>query len=245
MSAILEVKNIHKSFEGTPIHQGISFNLNENECLGLLGRSGSGKSVLLRSLIGLERIDGGEIYYRGNRIDHLKEEDFFKIRTQISYSFQNGALFDSMNVYENPAYPLREHTEYNENEIKAKISNILQVVKLEDKEHLMPSELSGGMQKRIGLARSLILNPEIILYDEPTAGLDPKNIENIVNIMLELKKANSSSIFVTHDMPAAMEVCDRIVIIGEGKVQFNGTKEEMKQSDNPYIQDFFIMEGKA
>lgn len=245
MKVLLEVKDIHKSFEGSQIHQGISFELYENECLGLLGRSGSGKSVLLRSLIGLERIDQGEIRYRDQRIDDLKEEDYFKIRTQISYSFQNGALFDSMNVYENLAYPLREHTKLKEEEIKKKISDILGVVKLEGKEELMPSELSGGMQKRIGLARSLILNPEIILYDEPTAGLDPKNIENIVNIMLDLKKANHSSIFVTHDMPAAMEVCDRIVIIGEGKVQFNGTKEDMKKSDNPYIQDFFIMEGKT
>lgn len=243
--SLLEVKNIEKSFEGSQIHRGISFSLRENECLGLLGRSGSGKSVLLRSLIGLERIDAGEIIYRDKRIDNLSEEDFFKVRTQISYSFQSGALFDSMNVYENLAYPLREHTNCDEEEIKNKICNILKVVKLEDKEHLMPSELSGGMQKRIGLARSLILDPDIILYDEPTAGLDPKNIENIVNIMLDLKKANHSSIFVTHDMPAAMEVCDRIVIIGEGQVQFIGTKEEMKKSDNPYIQDFFIMEGKA
>lgn len=242
---LLEVKNIEKSFEGSLIHRGISFELRENECLGLLGRSGSGKSVLLRSLIGLERIDSGKIIYRGNRIDNLSEEEYFKVRTQISYSFQSGALFDSMNVYENLAYPLREHAEFSEEEIKNKIVEILKVVKLEDKEHLMPSELSGGMQKRIGLARSLILDPDIILYDEPTAGLDPKNIENIVNIMLDLKKANHSSIFVTHDMPAAMEVCDRIVIIDEGKVQFCGTKEDMKKSNNPYIKDFFIMEGKA
>ena len=240
---VLTVKNIQKSFEGNQVHKDISFELKEGECLGLLGHSGTGKSVLLRSLVGLEKIDQGEILFNQQRIDNLTESELYAYRTKISYSFQSGALFDSMNVYENLRYPLVEHTLMTEEQMNAKIDETLSIVGLKDKKHLMPSDLSGGMQKRIGLARSIILGPEIILYDEPTAGLDPKNIENIVGIMKKLQQSKISSIFVTHDMPAAMEVCGRIVIIGEGKVQFEGTPDEMKASANPFVQDFFVMEG--
>lgn len=240
---ILEVKNIEKSFGDAQVHRGISFGLQRSESLGLLGRSGTGKSVLLRSIIGLERVDNGEIYFKGKRIDNLREEHLFEIRTKISYAFQSGALFDSMNVFENLSYPLREHTNLSWDEIDKKVDDALNVVGLPRSKYAMPSDLSGGMQKRIGLARSIILDPEVILYDEPTAGLDPKNISNVVGIMKNLKQRKISSIFVTHDMPAAMEFCDRIVIIGEGKVRFNGSPSEMRQSSDPYVLDFFAMEG--
>ena len=210
---ILELKNVSKSFSEKPIHRGVSFKLQKGETVGLLGYSGTGKSVLLRSIIGLEEIDGGEIYYRNSRIDQLSEESLFKIRTQISYSFQSGALFDSMNVFENIAFPLFEHTTLSEDEIDLKVSQVLNLIGLKDAKELMPSDLSGGMQKRVGLARAMILDPEIILYDEPTAGLDPVNIEIILNIMQSFKRRGFSGIFVTHDIPAAKKVCYRLLIL--------------------------------
>jgi phospholipid/cholesterol/gamma-HCH transport system ATP-binding protein len=244
MDIIFSANDIHKSFGENEIHRGISFQLQKGECLGLLGNSGTGKSVLLRSLIGLEYIDKGNIFYHDQRIDDLTEVELFKIRTSISYAFQNGALFDSMNVYENLAYPLREHTELTEVDIETAIVHALKVVGLEGKEYLMPSDLSGGMQKRVGLARSLILNPEIILYDEPTAGLDPFNVDKIVGIMQQLKENGKTSIFVTHDISAARKICDRIIIIDQGKIFFEGTPEDMMKSTDPQVEKFFIMEKK-
>lgn len=241
---ILEIKNLHKSFGNNTLHNNLSFNLKEGECLGILGPSGTGKSVLLRSIIGLEHIDSGEIYFQGHRIDDLTERMLFKIRTQVSYAFQSGALFDSMTVYDNLAYPLYEHTTDSEEVVAQKIKETLSIVGLEGRENLMPSDLSGGMQKRVGLARAIILNPAIVLYDEPTAGLDPLNIDKVVGILSKLKKSGFSSIFVTHDIPAAIAVCDRIIILGGGGIIFEGTPHDMEMSESKQVQDFFVMERK-
>jgi phospholipid/cholesterol/gamma-HCH transport system ATP-binding protein len=235
---ILELKNVLKSFGEKPIHRGVSFKLQKGETVGLLGYSGTGKSVLLRSIIGLEEIDAGEIYYRNSRIDHLSEESLFKIRTQISYSFQNGALFDSMNVFENVAYPLFEHSTLSEKEISQKVDDILTLVAMGDSKDLMPSDLSGGMQKRVGLARSMALGPEILLYDEPTAGLDPVNVELILEIMTKFKAKGFSGIFVTHDIPAALKVCDRLLILKDGVIHFQGTPDEFEKSEDVFIKTF-------
>ena len=235
---ILELKNVAKSFENKPVHRGVSFKLNKGETIGLLGYSGTGKSVLLRSIIGLEEIDAGEIFYRNARIDHLSEESMYKIRTQISYSFQNGALFDSMNVFENVAYPLFEHSPLNEDEINKKVDEILNLVAMGEAKDLMPSDLSGGMQKRVGLARSMALGPEILLYDEPTAGLDPVNVDLILEIMEKFKSKGFSGIFVTHDIPAAMKVCDRLLILKDGVNHFQGTPDEFEQSEDVFIKTF-------
>lgn len=237
---LLELKNIHKSFGSQVIHRGIDLTLHKGESLGLLGGSGTGKSVLLRSIIGLERIDKGELVFKGERYDQLTENQLKDIRIKISYSFQSGALFDSVNVFENIAYPLFEHTRFSYSQIKDKVAEMLKVIDLPGKEHVMPSDLSGGMQKRVGMARAMILNPEIILYDEPTAGLDPANTLNVVSLMQKLKEKGLASIFVTHDIPSAVSLCDRIVVLHEGKIIFNDTPVKFMESDDPIVKKFIL-----
>lgn len=235
---LLELKGIHKNFGQNKIHQGIDITLHRGESLGLLGGSGTGKSVLLRSIIGLERIDRGQLHFKGERYDHLTENQLKQIRTKISYSFQSGALFDSVNVFENIAYPLFEHTRFSYLQIKDKVAEMLSLIDLPGKEEVMPSDLSGGMQKRVGMARAMILNPEIILYDEPTAGLDPANTLNIVALMLKLKEKGLASIFVTHDIPSALSICDRIVVLHEGRIIFNDTPVKFQESNDVIVKKF-------
>ncbi len=240
MKKILELKNIKKRFQNKDIHQGVNFSLFKGETIGLLGYSGAGKSVLLRSIIGLEEIDEGEILFQDLRIDNLKENDLNKLRQKISYSFQNAALFDSMNVFENIAFPLFEHTNLSEDEIEKKVDQVLDLVGLKEAKYLMPSDLSGGMQKRVGFARAIILTPDIILYDEPTAGLDPLNIEIILKLMNDFKQQGLSGIFVTHDIPAAKKVCDRLLILKDGSIHFSGTPKEFDESHDHYIKTFSL-----
>jgi phospholipid/cholesterol/gamma-HCH transport system ATP-binding protein len=240
MDKILEVKNVAKNFESKMIHKNVSFYLNQGETLGLLGHSGTGKSVLLRSIIGLEDIDAGEIYYRGNRIDNLSEKQLYEVRKKISYSFQNGALFDSVNVFENIAYPLFEHTRLKEREISIKVKEILKIVNMEDAISKMPSELSGGMQKRVGLARSMALDPDILLYDEPTAGLDPMNVDMVIEVIRRFKHQGFAGILVTHDIPVAKKVCDRLLILKEGVIHFTGTIAEFDASEDNFVKTFHI-----
>lgn len=239
---ILEVKNVEKSFEDKEVHKGVTFSLKVGETIGLLGNSGTGKSVLLRSLIGLESIDAGEIFFHSTRIDQLSEVQLYPIRTKISYAFQSGALFDSINVFENIAYPLFEHTKLSEDEIEERVMEILKVVNMESARDLMPSDISGGMQKRVGLARAMILNPEVLLYDEPTAGLDPVNVEMVIDVMKRFKQRGISGIFVTHDIPAALKICDRLLILKDGKIGFSGTVHEFENSNDPFVQSFIAME---
>lgn len=238
MIPILEVQNIKKNFEDKTIHKGVSFTLYSGETIGLLGHSGTGKSVLLRSIIGLEEIDEGQILFHGKRIDNLKEAQFYPVRTRISYAFQNGALFDSVSVFENVAYPLLEHSKLSEKEIEEKVLEILKIVNLVEARDLMPSDLSGGMQKRVGLARAMVLRPEILLYDEPTAGLDPVNVEMVLDIMNRFKNQGVAGIFVTHDIPAATKICDRLLILNGGRIAFNGSVKEFEESSDPFIKTF-------
>lgn len=237
---LLEVKNLKKSFGDKVIHQDISFKLRHGECLGLLGGSGTGKSVILRALIGLEKIDSGQIIFENKEIQDCAEDEWLPLRQKISYVFQNGALFDSLNVYENLAFPLREHLNLSEDVISKKISGLLSELGLENTEKLLPAELSGGMQKRVGLLRSIIMSPDIILFDEPTAGLDPFNTVNIQKTILKMKSLGFTSIFVSHDMPTATQVCDRILLIKGGKIAEEALPEDI-ESSNSSLRKF--MEG--
>jgi phospholipid/cholesterol/gamma-HCH transport system ATP-binding protein len=235
---LIEVKNFQKSFGAKKVLKDVTFTVKKGECLGLLGGSGTGKSVLLRSIIGLERPDEGKVIFDGQEIHDLKERDLYPIRKKMAYAFQGGALFDSMTVYENLAYPLREHTQMKEPEISKKILTLLDEFGLKGNENVFPGSLSGGMQKRAGLARSIIMGPEVILYDEPTAGLDPFNTKNIQDLILRLKKTGVTSILVTHDMPVAFSVCDRIAFLLNGKIQAIGTMEEIERQESNLIAKF-------
>lgn len=236
--AVIEVRNFAKSFDGRKVHQDVSFKVNQGECLGLLGGSGVGKSVVLRSLIGLEKPDSGQILIEGEDISQHSEKALIPIRKKVAYVFQNGALFDSMSVYENLAYPLREHTDLSESEIKQRIHEQLVEFGLENAEDKSPAQLSGGMQKRVGLARSIIIGPKVVLYDEPTAGLDPYNTVKIQEMILRLKAKGVTSIFVTHDMPSAFAVCDKMALLLNGRVSAEGSVEELQKDPNGLLQKF-------
>jgi phospholipid/cholesterol/gamma-HCH transport system ATP-binding protein len=234
----LDVVDLHKSFGEKRVHQGVSFQLYRGEILGLFGGSGTGKSVILRSIIGLEHPDSGRIVFEGQDLTQLNERSLLTVRTKIAYVFQNGALFDSLTVEENLAYPLREHTELGDKEIRQKVNAMLELIDMKGTNNLLPNELSGGMQKRAGLARATILDPRIILFDEPTAGLDPVNTRRLLHNILKLKSRGITGIFVTHDIPSAFEIADRIAILYNGKIYTIDTVENMKRSSDPLVQSF-------
>jgi phospholipid/cholesterol/gamma-HCH transport system ATP-binding protein len=237
--AALQIENVHKSFGAKHVHRGLSFTLYRGEILGLFGGSGTGKSVILRSIIGLEKPDRGRILFGGQDLTQLTERQLIPVRNRISYVFQNGALFDSLTVEENLAYPLREHTQLSESEIHARIEEMLGLIDMKGSNHLLPSELSGGMQKRAGLARATILEPEIILFDEPTAGLDPVNTKRLLENIRKLQdERHVTGIFVTHDIPSALEICDRIAILHEGVIYCVETVEGIKNSKDPLVKSF-------
>lgn len=240
--AVIEVKNFGKAFHGRWVHKDVSFKVEKGECVGLVGGSGIGKSVVLRSLIGLEKPDRGEIWIDGEEISKLKERELVPIRKKVAYVFQNGALFDSMSVFDNLAYPLREHTQLSEGEIKTKIHAQLEEFGLLEAEGKLPAQLSGGMQKRVGLARGMIIGPKVILYDEPTAGLDPYNTLKIRETVLRLKKTGVTSVFVTHDMPTAIAVCDRFVMLGEGRVLDERAVKDLREDNEKPLEKFILGE---
>lgn len=234
----LDVKNLYKSFGDKEVHKGVSFQVKKGEILGLFGGSGTGKSVILRSIIGLEQPDSGEIIFNHRNIVGLPENELNQVRTEIGYVFQNGALFDSLSVEENLAYPLQEHTEWSDQEIKDRVNAMLELIDMKGSNELRPNELSGGMQKRAGLARAIILEPKIILFDEPTAGLDPVNTKRLLENIKKLKSKGITGIFVTHDIPSAFEIADRIAILYQSKIYYIDTIENIKQSKDPLVQSF-------
>jgi phospholipid/cholesterol/gamma-HCH transport system ATP-binding protein len=235
---IIEVSGFQKSFGKKLVHKDVSFTVKQGECLGLIGGSGAGKSVILRSLIGLEKPDSGKIIVEGEDITNYTEEELIPVRKRVAYVFQGGALFDSMTVFENLAYPLREHTKLSDPEIAKKIKDLLEEFGLGGNEQVFPSQLSGGMQKRVGLARAIIMGPDVVLYDEPTAGLDPFNTKKIQDMILRLKSKGVTSILVTHDMPSAFAVCDRIAMLMDGKVGAIGSRKDLDSGVGGVIHRF-------
>ena len=236
---VIEFKDVYKSFNGILVHNGINLSILEGEIISLLGGSGSGKSVLLKELIGLMKPDKGDIILLDNNVTQMNEEALIELREHIGMLFQGAALFDSLTVFENIAYPLREHLKLTEREIRERVAEKLQVVGLSGIEEKMPAELSGGMKKRVGLARAIATEPEIILYDEPTTGLDPMTAQRINDLIIELqRKLGITTIVVTHDLHCVKTVSDRIAMLHEGKIVAIGTWEELVTSNIQVVQDF-------
>lgn len=234
---LIEVKGFCKSFGSKKVHDNLDFDLYPDEVVSLIGGSGSGKSVLLRALIGLETADQGSIKFKGKEVSNFTETQWREVRKDIAYAFQGGALFDSLTVEENMLYPLDAHTNLSRAEKQKKLDRILDILGLRGSNHLLPSDLSGGMQKRAGLGRALILEPEVILYDEPTAGLDPFNCKNIQDIINDLKARGRAGILVTHDMPSAFATSERMALLLNGRIEVSGKVDELKE-DHPLVKSF-------
>jgi phospholipid/cholesterol/gamma-HCH transport system ATP-binding protein len=229
---------------GKTILRGVNLHVDKGETLAVMGMSGAGKSTLLKCLGGLLRADAGRILIGDTDISQLRESELDPIRKRIGMVFQYAALFDSLNVFENVAFGLRRHTRLSEEEIAEAVRSRLAMVGLSGTEQLMPSELSGGMQKRVGLARALALDPEIVLYDEPTAGLDPITSATIAELIVKTgNELSVASVLVTHDIPTIKRTATRIAMLHEGRIVAEGTVEEMERSENPIVRQF--MEGST
>ena len=237
--AMISLRNLRVSYGEREILHGIEFDVLRGETLVSLGGSGSGKSTLLRALVGLERPSSGEIWLRGKNLAAISNSELDEIRKKIGMSFQGGALFGSMTVGENVALPLREHTKLEDSTIDIILRLKLDQVGLAGFENYMPSQLSGGMKKRAAVARALAMDPEILFFDEPSAGLDPIIAAGVDQLILELKKAfRMTIIVVTHELASAFLIADRMVLIDKGKVVASGTAEEMRSSTHPRVRQF-------
>nr|WP_294775364.1 ATP-binding cassette domain-containing protein [uncultured Flavobacterium sp.] len=239
---IIEIKNLRKSFGDNHVLEGFNMNLYEGENLVIMGKSGSGKSVMIKCLIGLEEPDSGSIIVMGKNINQLEHWELDELRTEIGFLFQGSALYDSMSVRENLEFPLRRHTKKFGiiEDTTPMVMEALENVGLAHAIDLMPSELSGGMKRRIALARTLILQPKIILYDEPTTGLDPITSKEIILLMMSIqKKYNTSSIIITHDVDCARVIANRMILLIDNINYAEGTFEELSASEDPKIKAFF------
>lgn len=236
---MIKLVNVDMEFKKEKILKNINLEVKKGEVLAIIGASGSGKSTLLRLMIGLLRPTRGEIWVAGTEISTLGEEQLDKIRLQMGMVFQYSALFDSMSVGDNVAFGLREHTKLSESEINKKVQEKLKLVDLEGYEQHLPNELSGGMKKRVSLARAIAFEPDIVLYDEPSAGLDPIMTAKIDSLIVNMQKVlGVTSVVVTHHMESAFAIADRIAMIHEGEITQIGNVEDIKNSNNPVVQDF-------
>jgi len=243
---VIQVKNLKKSFGGRTILNGISLDIYEGETLVIMGGSGCGKSTFLRHLIGSLRPDSGEVWMFGTNIAQASETEMDAIRRRFGMLFQSAALFDSLTVGENIALPLREHTKLDEDIIQIMIKMKLELVGLRGFENLMPAQLSGGMKKRVGLARAIAMDPAIVFYDEPTAGLDPIMTAVIDKLTMDLtRKLKITSVVVTHDMNSVFRIADRIVMLHQGNVLQIGTPDEIRHSSDPLVRQFILGEAEG
>jgi phospholipid/cholesterol/gamma-HCH transport system ATP-binding protein len=236
---MIKIENLHKRFGDLVVLDDVSFEVPEGQTFVILGRSGTGKSVLLKCIVRLLEPDSGKIFIDGKNILELSHKELNELRKEIGFLFQSAALYDSMSVRENLAFPLIRHTDLSEEEIELRVKEMLRLVGLENAIDKMPSELSGGMRKRIGLARALILNPKIMLYDEPTTGLDPVTSKEIAKLILDMqRKFKMTNIVVTHDMVVALSTADKILLLDKGKFIFEGTPDELVNSEIEIAKEF-------
>lgn len=237
---MIRFKNLVKKFGDRTVLKDISFEVAEGEIVFILGTSGTGKSVLLKTMVGLLPATSGEIWVGGRQVAGLTEAEFFEIRKECGMVFQHPALFDSLSVFENVAYGLRKHfRDWPEQKIRDRVRECLDLVNLSGVEHKLPGQLSYGMQKRASLARTVAINPKVLLFDEPTTGLDPVTTNAVNHLILDLsRKLKTTSMVVSHDMHCALDIADRIVVLDRGEVVARGTPEQLKGNDHPLVQDF-------
>jgi len=239
MNNMIEIRDIYKGFEGNPVLKGINFIIPPGKTTVIMGRSGCGKSVLLKIILRLLIPDSGSIIFEGQDITNLKESKVNEIRKRIGMLFQGSALFDSLTVWENVAFPLVEHSKLSYNEIDSRVKRLLEFVELPEAMRKTPGELSGGMKKRVGLARALISNPDFIFYDEPTTGLDPTTAARIMQLIIRTtENFSATSIVVTHNIISAMAVGDNFAFIDDGKIVFLGNEKELLSAEVPELQKF-------
>ncbi len=246
MEYIIRIVNLKKSFGQKEVLKGVNLNIVKGKTTVILGLSGGGKSTILKHIVRLLVPDSGEVWVEDVNMAKADEKTVFHIRKKIGYLFQSGALFDSMNVYENVAFPLREHTKLKESEIRAKVEQKLRLVGLNPEEvlTLYPDELSGGMRKRVGLARSTVLDPGIVLYDEPTSGLDPITSDLITRLIKKTQQSlGATSVLISHDIKESFKAGDYFAFLYDGKIIEYGDKEHFQKSQNPYVRQF--LEGRS
>ena len=241
---VISLQNVEKSLGGRPVLRGLSIDVDKGESLVIVGGSGQGKSVTLKHIIGLMQPDEGHVIVMGKDVCCMKTRELNEFRRHFGMAFQEGALFDSMNVFENIAFPLRRHTEMTEDEIRARVEECLDQVHLPGVETKRVSELSGGQRRRVGFARAISLKPEILLFDEPTTGLDPVISDVIADLIVEMDRTlNSTTVSITHDMKVAFKIADRVAMLHQGRIIEQGTPAEFQHSSNPMVQQF--IEGRA
>ena len=240
----IRFERVSKKFEGTSVLDNVSFEVMRGQAFCILGRSGAGKSVTLRLMIGLMRPDSGNIFVLGENVTQLDPAGLTRIRKQVGFLFQYSALFDSISVGENVAFPLRRHTKMTNSEIHKRVGELLDQVGLEKHRHQMPSEVSGGMRKRVGLARALALEPSILLVDEPSSGLDPVTSLEIDELLLGLKQRRGTTVVVvTHNIPSARRIGDTLAFLHEGRILEHGTPEQLENSRQDLVQRFMSVQG--
>jgi phospholipid/cholesterol/gamma-HCH transport system ATP-binding protein len=236
---MIRVSHLSKTFNGQAVLDNINLDVNKGEILIILGESGAGKSVLLKHMMGLMKPNEGSVWIESDDITQLSERELLKIRVKIGYLFQEGALYDFMNVYENIAFPLKEHTDFNEGVIREKIQEILKLIDLEGVEEKFPSELSGGMKKRVALARAIILDSKILFCDEPTSGLDPIRSRDISDLIRNVsKKLACTTVVTSHDIQNSFRIADRLALIHDGRIVAVGTQGELESSADSFVKEF-------
>ena len=239
MTTAIQLYGLYKAFNGNQVLRGVDLGIETGEVITILGGSGTGKSVLLRLMVGLAKPDAGQILIDGENIVPLREGELLEVRKKVAILFQGAALFDSLSVKENVAFSLREHTRMTEADIRDRVAEVLDLVGMAGTEEKYPAELSGGMRKRVGLARAIALTPRVVLYDEPTTGLDPRNVDKINDLIVDLRaKIGVTSVVVTHDLQSAFRISDRVALLYEGRVATTQTPEEIGKSQDPVVQEF-------
>ncbi len=241
---MIQIKNLYKSFDDQKVLEGVSLEIPTGTITVILGRSGGGKSVLMKHIIGLLHADAGQVLVDGTDLMKLSDTNLNEFRKRFGMLFQNAALFDSLNVFDNVAFPLREHSKLSEEEIAKVVREKLDLVGLKKVDYKMSSELSGGMRKRVGLARAIALSPKILLYDEPTTGLDPLMTDSVNQLILETQRnLHVTSVIISHDIESTFALADKVAMLHEGKIVEQGPPSQFRKSENPFVRQF--IEGRS